>query len=92
MELCVEEKNMNLVKGLYGSEFRQDRACAFCKHHHCYLTVKQVRQHECLNKQCHYLIKKEEHSWWRQRQVTKNKRIERKLTLESYTTNKEAQI
>ena len=70
--------NVKLVKGLYGSEFDQKRACGFCTHHHCYLTVKQLRQHECLKKQCNYLRKNDEHNWWHQRDVIKQKRKEKK--------------
>ena len=69
---------MENVRGLYGSEFDKSRACAYCTHHHCYLTVKQARQHECLKKQCHYLKKNEEHDWWRQREAMKQKKKERK--------------
>lgn len=76
MDSCLSEKE--LVKGLYGSEFDKNRACGFCKHHHCYLTVKQVKQHECLQKQCYYLRKNTSHDWWRQREVMKQKRKMRK--------------
>ena len=65
---------MEIVRGLYGSEFAKDRACAYCTHHSCHLTVKQVRQHDCLKKQCYYLKKNENHDWWRQRDVMKQKR------------------
>lgn len=78
-DTCLSKReNVELVKGLYGSEFDKNRACAFCRHHRCYLTVKQVRQHECLQKQCYYLQKNEEHSWWRQREIMKQKRKARK--------------
>lgn len=79
---CLSEKT--LVKGLYGSEFDKNRACAYCVHHHKYLTVKQVRQHECLQKQCHYLRKNENHDWWRQREVMKQKRKIRKERKAAY--------
>lgn len=69
---CLSEEN--LVKGLYGSEFDKNRACGYCTHHRKYLTVKQVRQHNCLGKQCWYLKKNEQHDWWRQRDVVKQKR------------------
>ena len=75
---------------LYNTQ--SDNVAGYCALHHCSLTVKQIKCKNCLGKQCHHLRKNETHDWWRQRQVTKNKRIERKLTLESYTTNKEAQI
>ena len=73
---------MEIVKGLYGSEFEKSRSCGYCLHHHKHLTVKQLRQHDCLQKQCFYLIKNEEHNWWKQRENTKNKRKARKERLE----------
>lgn len=82
---CLSKnEEIKLVKGLYGSEFEKNRACAFCRHHHCYLTVKQVKQHECLKKQCWYLYKNENHDWWRQREVAKQKRKERKERCNAY--------
>lgn len=75
MELYEE---MQLVRGLYGSEFDKNRAWAFCSHHRCYLTVKQVKQHECLRKQCWHLKRNEEHDWWRQREVIKQRRKSKK--------------
>lgn len=47
--------------------------CAYCKHHNCSLTVKQVKQKGCLKKQCWYL-KKYDHEWWRQREAAKAKK------------------
>ena len=82
---CLSEKEeIQLVKGLYGSEFEKSRACGYCRHHHKYLTVKQVRQHECLAKQCWYLQKNESHDWWRQREVVKQRRRERKMANGGY--------
>lgn len=77
---------MEDVKGLYGSEFDKNRSCGFCTHHHCYLTVKQLKQHNCLGKQCHYFKKNENHSWWRQREITKQKRKERREHLTMYSS------
>ena len=70
---------MKTVKGLYGSEFDACKSCGYCKRHHKHLTVKMVKQHECLNKQCHHLVKNEEHKWWAQRELIKQKRKERKI-------------
>lgn len=72
------EIESQIVKGLYGSEFERKRACAFCQKHLYYLSVKQVRQHNCLGKQCWYLKKNEQHDWWRHREVIKRKRKEKR--------------
>ena len=47
--------------------------CAYCTHHKCSLTVKQVRQKECLKKGCWYL-KRYNHEWWNQREALKQKK------------------
>lgn len=73
---------MENVRGLYGSEFDRNRACGFCKRHHCYLTVKQLRQHDCLAKGCWHLEKNEQHEWWAQRERMKQKRKARKALME----------
>ena len=43
-----------------------DNCCAYCKYHMCGMTFKQIRVKDCLNKQCHYLIRKETHPVWQQ--------------------------
>lgn len=83
--VCLSEEDVKLVKGLYGSEFEKNKACGYCRHHHKYLTVKQVRQHNCLAKQCWNLDKNENHDWWRQRAVVKQRRKERKNELKQVT-------
>ena len=69
---------MEVVKGLYNSELDKNRACGFCSYHHAYMTVKQLRCKNCLQKQCHYLVKNEEHKWWKQREEKKQLRKARK--------------
>lgn len=66
------------VQVLYGSTIPKERACAYCRRHCRHMTVKQVKKHECLKKQCWYLVKNEEHEWWHQRELTKQRRIARK--------------
>lgn len=76
---CLSEKEgIQLVRGLYGSEFDKNRACGYCRHHHKYLTVKALRQHECLAKQCWHLDKNENHQWWHQRELMKQRRKAKK--------------
>lgn len=75
---------MEIVRGLYGSKIERSQSCAFCTHHKCHLTVKQLKQHDCLKKQCHYLHKHEDHDWWRQRALVKQKRVKRKERLDRY--------
>lgn len=64
---------------LYGTH--SDNICVICKFHSVGLTVRQLKNRECLKKQCHYLVKNETHDYWRQRAVTKQRRIDRKERL-----------
>jgi hypothetical protein len=70
---------------LYGT--KSDNVAGYCRHHHCALTPKQIKCKNCLGKQCYYLIKNEEHDWWRQREVVKQKRKYRKQILDAKVAN-----
>jgi hypothetical protein len=43
------------------------------------MTVKQVKKKECLKKECHYLDKKDDHEWWKQRELLKQKKKQHKM-------------
>ena len=58
-----------------------DNTAAFCRLHRCSMTVKQMRCKDCLNKQCRHLVKNEEHQYWRQRELIKQKRKQRKQVI-----------
>lgn len=61
-----------------------NNVAAYCKYHHCGMTVKQMKCKNCLGKQCHYLVKNETHDYWRQREVQKQRRRERKQAINEY--------
>ena len=63
---------------------RSDNCCAYCKHHRCSMTVKQMKAKGCLQKQCWYLVKYEQHQYWQQREATKQKRKDRKDRIDIY--------
>ena len=63
---------------------KSNNVAAYCKHHHCGMTVKQMRQKNCLGKGCYYLVKNEQHDYWRQREVTKQRRKARKQAINDY--------
>lgn len=58
-----------MLHGLYGSQISRKHAIGFCKCHNAALTVKTLKKHECLGKQCNALKKYEDHDYWRQREV-----------------------
>lgn len=75
MRTAIKEEN-KMKQTLYNG--CSDNCCAYCKLHHCSMTVRQMKIKECLQKQCWHLDKNEEHPYWRQRDVMKQKRKARK--------------
>lgn len=61
-----------------------DNCCAYCKLHQCFMTVKQMKAKECLQKQCWHLARNEKHDYWRMRESMKQKRKARKDRIEQY--------
>ena len=57
---------------------KSSNIAGYCHHHHKYMTVKQIRCLNCLQKQCYHLKKNEEHKWWSQRDEKKAMRKARK--------------
>lgn len=52
-----------IVNVLYGSQTELRHCCGYCKRKGKYLTVKQLKKHECLGKQCQYLDKIQHRFW-----------------------------
>ena len=77
----MELNEQKMLQGLYGSQISINKAVGYCKYHHCALTVRTLKCHECLNKQCNALQKYEEHDYWRQRAQKKEFRKARKKGL-----------
>jgi hypothetical protein len=57
---------------------------AYCHYHACAMTTKQMKCKNCLNKQCRHLVKNEEHQYWRQREIVKQKRKQRKDMMNAF--------
>lgn len=55
-----------------------NNVAGYCKLHQKSMTVKQMKTKECLQKECWHLEKNENHQYWRQRELTKQRRKERK--------------
>ena len=77
----MEENNIEMLRGLYGSQISKNRAVGYCHFHKAALTVKTMKCHECLKKQCDALTKYESHDFWRQHEQKKEMRKSRKQTL-----------
>jgi hypothetical protein len=79
------EKNIaEMMPGLYGSEIARNRAVGYCRFHNAALTVKTMKCHECLKKQCDALERYVEHDFWRQHEQKKELRKARKQVLATF--------
>lgn len=65
-----------MLRSLYNTEISERRCVGYCWKHRCYMTSTQLKQKECLKKQCDAL-EKYEHEYWRQRELTKHRRKNR---------------
>lgn len=74
----MEENIVGLMPGLYGSHIAKNRAVGYCHFHNAALTVKTMKCHECLKKQCDALEKYGEHDFWRQHAQKKELRKKRR--------------
>lgn len=61
---------------LYGGH--SNNCCAYCKLHKVSMTVKQMKNKDCLKKQCWHLEKNGSHPIWHQRECLKQKKKARK--------------
>lgn len=66
-----------MLQSLYNTEITEKRAVGYCHRHHCYVTSTQLKQKECLSKQCYHLEKKD-HEFWYQRELKKQRRKNKK--------------
>ena len=70
-----------MLHGIYGSQVSRNKAVGYCYCHCAALTVKTLKNHNCLSKQCNALKKYEDHDFWRQQQQRKEWRKARKERL-----------
>ena len=70
----MDMNSTETLYGLYGSHISRSKAVGYCYHHCAALTVKTLKAHECLKKQCNALKKYENHDYWRQREVIKERK------------------
>ena len=51
------------VTGLGDCKMKKANACAYCSLHNCYLSAKQMKKRDCVNRNCKH-FQKEEHPFW----------------------------
>ena len=74
----MDANKTEMLYGLYGSYISRNKAVGYCHYHKAALTVKTLKCHECLKKQCDALKKYEEHDFWRQHEQKKERRRAKK--------------
>ena len=72
---CANDEEM--LYGLYGSWIDKSHCVGYCKFHKGYMTFKQIKKKECLQKQCKAL-EKLSHQFWKQREIKKQKKKAKK--------------
>jgi hypothetical protein len=79
----MDANKTDMLNGLYGSTISRSKAVGYCHYHKAALTVKTMKCHECLKKQCDALKKYEEHDFWRQHEQKKELRKARRQMIAS---------
>jgi len=77
VEMALDNRPKCFIDGKYRESATIIGYC-HCKTHKGYLTMKLLRQHECLSKQCRFLQRFEEEPFWTQQEKMKAKRKLRK--------------
>ena len=77
----MDMNKTQMLYGLYGSYINRSKAVGYCKYHNAALTVKTLKKHNCLGKQCDAFKKYEHHDYWRQHEQLKELRKARKQKL-----------
>ena len=80
----MDTNNTEMLNGLYGSKISKNRAVGYCHFHKAAMTVKTMKCHECLKKQCDAFKKYEEHDFWRQHEQKKELRKARRQMIGSF--------
>lgn len=66
-----------MLRTLFGTEALESKCVGYCWYHKKWVTVQQLKQKECLRKQCNRFEKKE-HPYWEEREKKKQMKKERK--------------
>ena len=77
----LEKSGDGMRNTLYGSKAYDSKCIAFCWNHHKWLTVTQMKRHECLGRRCGALERRIAHPYWAEREKKKQLRKERRKRL-----------
>ena len=67
------------INGLYGSTIDSRKMVGYCHYHHVAMTVKTMKRHECLKRQCSSFERQKMHDFWRQHEQKKEWRRANKI-------------
>ena len=75
--LCVNGgRKVSGAKSIFGNYLKNP--VAYCALHKGCLSVKEMKNKECLSKECFHLRKNEKHEYWNQRRILKERKKLRK--------------
>ena len=74
---CSRDESGEMWHGLYGAWIDKNHCVGYCKFHKGYMTFKQIKKKECLQKQCSAL-ERLPHQFWKQREIKKQNKKEKK--------------
>ena len=63
-----------LLKCAFNQRANKENCVAYCKNHKCHLTIAQLKNMKCLQKQCKYLEKFLLHQFWVEREAKKKQK------------------
>ena len=73
----MESEIATMLQSLYNTKISEKRCIGYCWKHHCYVSSTQLKQKQCLKKGCNAL-ERYEHEYWKQREIIKAKKKQRK--------------
>ena len=69
----------DLVECAFRQMAKKSNCVAYCKKHRCYLTIIHLKNMSCLQKQCKYLVKEDNHKFWIERAERKKRKKDNKV-------------
>lgn len=78
----MERVEGRVYRTIYGGH--TENVCAWCGFHKGCLTVKHLKKHKCLKKNCNALVRYDDHPYWEERKIKKINKKEKKLNEPAY--------
>ena len=79
LEVVAYKKDTDYYYNIYGQLMTKSRCIGYCRLHKGMLSTTILRKKKCLDKQCFHLQKYGHHPYWKEREVKKERKKQRKL-------------